>query len=118
MRASGGDRLRGLFWPKARRGWHLCGRGSLRTADNSHVGDKTIADLGKGLDETRIARIVVELPADLGDALHQGVVGYGGLAPDGRGQFILGDEGLGKLDKVEQQLKALITQREFPAFMH
>ena len=66
--------------------------------------------LGHGLDETRIARIVAQRPAQSADALGQSLIRYRNPAPDLVHEAILGNEAPPRFDKQDQRIEIAAAQ--------
>jgi hypothetical protein len=74
--------------------------------------DPAVAARRDRLDIPRLARFVAEDAAQLGDDAGQGVVGNGGVGPDGFKDLLLGDEFARALDQERQQIERFGFERQ------
>jgi hypothetical protein len=75
-----------------------------------YSGKEAIADPWDCLDEAGIFGVVFQGTTNFSDALDQRVVGDIRVLPNRFGEFILSNENARMLDKVQQNLKGLITK--------
>ena len=80
-----------------------CGRWAGSAGGGFDLGDEAVAGGGDGFDEAGLAAVVVEGFAEEADGAGEGVLGDGGVGPDGVEQLLLADEAAAVLDEVEEQ---------------
>jgi hypothetical protein len=82
---------------------------SLHQLDLFNGADESVTDSADRLNEDRVARVVTQYFANIGQALLESVIGYGSGGPDLIDQFIFSHQAVAMFQQVHKHLETLLS---------